>query len=117
VAPQTELEQRIAAIWREEFLCERVGTEDNFFDLGGHSLLMVRVHQRLQEALAIELPIVKLFQYPTIRALALYLRGDDPGRSGLVEVQHRAQQQKAALARQRQLGRKTGVWANRTPKE
>jgi amino acid adenylation domain-containing protein len=73
VAPRGELERTIAQIWQEVLGLERVGTSDNFFDLGGHSLLMARVHARLQEAVRRELSMVELFQYPTVGALAHYL--------------------------------------------
>jgi hypothetical protein len=73
VAPHTELEQIIAAIWREALQTERVGVHDSFFDLGGHSLLLVRIHSQLQEKLQRAIPIVALFQHFTISRLAAYL--------------------------------------------
>ncbi|NEU75705.1 non-ribosomal peptide synthetase [Hassallia byssoidea VB512170] len=70
VAPQTELEQTIATIWQEVLHVEKVGIHHNFFDLGGHSLLMVQVHSKLYQILNRDIPIVEMFQYPTISALA-----------------------------------------------
>ena len=55
--------------------CESVGIHDNFFDLGGHSLLLTRLHARLQEVLGQELSLVTLFQFPTVSALAESLAG------------------------------------------
>ena len=49
--PQRGLEETIAALWQETLKVERVGVNDNFFDLGGHSLLMARVHNKLQAEL------------------------------------------------------------------
>ncbi|MHC5720227.1 MAG: AMP-binding enzyme, partial [Nostoc sp.] len=49
VAPETELEQTIAIIWQEVLHVEKVGIHHNFFDLGGHSLLMVQVHSKLYQ--------------------------------------------------------------------
>ena len=72
-APGTELERQIAAIWKEVLACEQVGRDDNFFDLGGHSLLITRVQSRLAEELGRKLPIVELFQHPTVSALARHL--------------------------------------------
>ncbi len=72
-APQNELEQQIVAIWQEALKVERVGVNDNFFDLGGHSLSMTQVHIRLQEALCREINLVDLFRYPTVGALTQYL--------------------------------------------
>ncbi|MEH1900550.1 MAG: amino acid adenylation domain-containing protein [Nostoc sp.] len=73
VAPETELEQTIAIIWQEVLHVEKVGIDHNFFDLGGHSLLMVQVHSKLYQTLNKEISIVEMFQYPTISALAKHL--------------------------------------------
>ena len=73
VAPRSELERLIAGVWREALGVEQVGVRDNFFNLGGHSLLLIRVNNRLREALRMELPVVELFKYPTVSALAEHL--------------------------------------------
>ncbi|MDQ3898508.1 MAG: phosphopantetheine-binding protein, partial [Actinomycetota bacterium] len=70
VPPQGELEEQVAAVWSEVLGIERIGAETNFFDLGGHSLLLVKVHRRLRHQLGAGLSVVDLFLYPTIRALA-----------------------------------------------
>src|SRR5262249_1091744 len=51
LAPQSRVEQTIATIWEQVLQVEKVGQQDNFFDLGGHSLLLLQVHSRLQQAL------------------------------------------------------------------
>ena len=73
IAPGSDLERRIAAVWCEVLGRDRVGVADNFFDVGGHSLLLIRLHKRLSESLGVELSIVDLFQHPTIAALAARL--------------------------------------------
>jgi acyl carrier protein len=73
VAPRTALERTIAAVWQEVLGIKKVGLGDNFFDLGGHSLLMVRLRNKLQQALQRDISIIELFQYPTISALARHL--------------------------------------------
>jgi amino acid adenylation domain-containing protein len=80
-APRSELERTIAGVWREALQVESVGLEDNFFDLGGHSLLMAKVHARLREALGREISLIELFQYPRIGALARHLAGAGAGAS------------------------------------
>jgi amino acid adenylation domain-containing protein len=83
VAPRSDLEQRIAAIWRVALNVPGVGVRDNFFDLGGHSLLLITVHAQLVESLgatAADLSIVDLFQFPTIESLAAHLAGKSAGR-------------------------------------
>ncbi|MFZ6030179.1 MAG: amino acid adenylation domain-containing protein [Chloroflexota bacterium] len=72
-APQSQIEQIIARAWQDALQLDRVGVHDNFFDLGGHSLLMAQVHHRLQEKLQREIPLVALFQYATIHSLAVHL--------------------------------------------
>jgi amino acid adenylation domain-containing protein len=84
---RTELERAVAGIWREVLGVDEVGAEDNFFDRGGHSLQLVRVHTRLQQQLGREIPIVELFRHPTVAALARHLGG---GRSAGDPVVERA---------------------------
>jgi amino acid adenylation domain-containing protein len=71
--PQTELEKLIAEVWREELGIDRIGLDDNFFDLGGHSLKASRVHARLEERRGSRFPLGALFEYTNIRSLAGYL--------------------------------------------
>ena len=78
---------------------DRVGTHDNFFDLGGHSLRLVVVHSKLAQALTRELSIIDLFQYPSIHSLARHLANEDPGQQPLNEVRERAQKQKETVRR------------------
>lgn len=73
IAPQTAMEQTITTIWQEVLDVPRVGMHDNFFDLGGHSLLLLKVQQRIEAAYTRDIPIVKMFQYPTVSGLVAYL--------------------------------------------
>ncbi|WP_103125447.1 non-ribosomal peptide synthetase [Nostoc cycadae] len=73
VAPQSELEQMITNIWQEVLKVEKVGIHHNFFDLGGHSLLMVQIHTKLRTALNRDISMVELFECPTISTLANHL--------------------------------------------
>ena len=67
------LEQAIGRVWREIIGLEAVDPRDNFFEVGGHSLLMALVRQRLVEELGREIPLVDLFRFPTVRSLAEHL--------------------------------------------
>ncbi|MEU4565043.1 amino acid adenylation domain-containing protein [Micromonospora sp. NPDC023956] len=78
----SDREERIARIWREVLGVDRVGRTDNFFDLGGHSLLLLRVHARLVRELRADLPVVTLFRYPTVEAIATHLAGEGGESSG-----------------------------------
>jgi hypothetical protein len=68
--PQTEVEQMIASIWKEVLDLKDIGIHHNFFDLGGRSVHIIRVHGRLQKILKQDIPILDLFRYPTIRSLS-----------------------------------------------
>lgn len=76
VAPNSALERSIASICQEALRVENLGVEDNFFDLGAHSILLVGIHRRLQSDLDLCFPLVSMFHYPTIRALAHHLAGE-----------------------------------------
>ncbi len=69
VPPRTPIEDVLATIWAETLGIDRVGVNDDFFSLGGHSLLVARVVARVREALQIELPMRTLFETSTVRAL------------------------------------------------
>jgi natural product biosynthesis luciferase-like monooxygenase protein len=80
--PQGDVEKTIAELWRKTLKIERVGVTENFFDLGGHSLLVVQLHNQLKQALNTPLSLTDLYQYPTIRSLSEYLSsGRDGGAS------------------------------------
>jgi len=68
--PKSETEKCIAGIWKDLLHCERVGIHDNFFDLGGHSLLLVQLQSRLRHRFGQEIPMLELFQKPTIALMA-----------------------------------------------
>ena len=75
--PRTEVERAIAGIWREVLHIQKVGVNDNFFDLGGDSFLMVELHSQLQEVLNRDLSLINLFNYPSINALSKFLNQDN----------------------------------------
>jgi aryl carrier-like protein len=81
IRPQTPTEQSIAAVWQDLLHLSEVGTEDNFFDLGGNSLLLVQVHARLQKIFGEQLKVVDLFEHPTIGSLAAQLSREEPSRA------------------------------------
>ncbi|GAA5008906.1 amino acid adenylation domain-containing protein [Streptomyces siamensis] len=71
VAPRSEIEEGISAIWGQVLGLDKVGVEDNFFDLGGHSILAVRLISRLQAEYDLELPVRVAFERPTVAQLAV----------------------------------------------
>jgi acyl carrier protein len=75
VAAEEGLEEALAALWASVLGVERVGVKDNFFELGGHSLLLARVQAGIEERLGMEVAMVDLFRFPTVRTLAAHLQG------------------------------------------
>ncbi|WP_433548670.1 amino acid adenylation domain-containing protein [Streptomyces sp. CA-294286] len=75
--PANELERDIMAVWAEVLGHDRIGTQENFFEIGGNSLRVVRVQTRLEELLGRPVPAPKLFEHFTVKALAAHLAGDD----------------------------------------
>jgi hypothetical protein len=74
VAPASDVESQIAAIWARVLGVAKVGSKDNFFALGGHSLLAVQVHREIRSTLgAAKLSITDIFRFPTLQALAAHL--------------------------------------------
>jgi amino acid adenylation domain-containing protein len=73
--PRTPEERRIAAIWSEALGIESVGLRDDFFVIGGHSLVAVAVAERIQRELAVELPLAAFFRNPTVEGLARAIQG------------------------------------------
>jgi natural product biosynthesis luciferase-like monooxygenase protein len=73
--PRSALELQIAEIWKEVLRAEIPSVDDNFFDIGGHSLLMVQVHHRVQHLLGRDFPLIEMLEHPTIRSLACHLEG------------------------------------------
>jgi amino acid adenylation domain-containing protein len=71
VAPRSPFEEAIAETWCQVLNIDRVGIHDNFFDLGGHSLVATQLVSRLRDAFAVELPLRSIFESPTIAELAI----------------------------------------------
>ena len=105
VAPRGPLEAKIAGVWQKLLRLPAVGIDDSFFELGGSSLLLLRLHLELRGALGRDLRIVTLFQHPTIRSLAQFLE-DGAGTRPVSSAQERAAKQRAALARQRLMSKR-----------
>jgi aryl carrier-like protein len=73
VEPVGEVEVALSGIWSDLLAGRRPGRHDNFFDVGGHSLLLMRMQHLIQERLGCDVPVVDLVNHPTISAQAGYL--------------------------------------------
>ncbi len=80
-APADELQQTIVNIWQDTLKLDKVGVKDNFFDLGGHSLLIVRVHQLLKQQVDKPISLTDLYRFPTIGSLTEFLNSDQKNES------------------------------------
>ena len=97
----TTYEQAIAAIWKAALHLERIGLDENFFDLGGHSLMMVQVRNRICELLNQDITMVDLFRYPTIRTLAQHLPKNDKAPVPWHDFMRRATMRREAWSRRK----------------
>lgn len=103
IPPQNDLEQSIATIWQQVLQLERISTQANFFELGGRSLAMMQIANRLQETLKQTIPLVELFKRPTIKEMAAYLKQDTLiSTMNTNQIRDRTQQQREALKRRKQ---------------
>jgi acyl carrier protein len=87
------MEQLVANAWKDALGLPAVGLNDNFFDLGAHSLTVAEVHARLQEVLGHEFDLVDLFQFSTVSTLATHLAGA----SRQSQTSDRAQRRRMAM--------------------
>jgi acyl carrier protein len=97
-AMMTPAERRVAAVWRDILRVDRVGLHDNFFDIGGHSLLLVRLHANLKREFETPIELVELFQWTTVAAQAKRLSA-----SGVLNPTHNSALQRAQARAARQL--------------
>jgi thioesterase domain-containing protein/acyl carrier protein len=89
VAPTDDLERQLVELWQECLGIERIGIRDNFFNLGGRSLIALQLSDRMQKVLAKKIPLATLFQAPTIEQLAKVLRSPN-GTNPLADGEHSA---------------------------
>ncbi|GAC1634182.1 MAG: hypothetical protein NVS9B10_30020 [Nevskia sp.] len=99
--PKNEIEAKLLAIWRDVLGTQAVGIDDNFFDVGGSSLQMLKVHAAICAALPKKPTLLDLFTYPKLRTLAAWLMQPEPpsGRDAASDARERGRRLGAALAR------------------
>ena len=103
IAPRSSMETVITNIWQELLKVEKVGVNDNFFGLGGHSLLLVHAQSKVTEALRVKISMVEMFKYPTVSALAEHLSQQQTSVVTAAPARNQAESRIEALNRQRQL--------------
>ena len=103
IAPRSAIERDIAAVWQQVLGIENVGANDNFFDLGGHSLQAVQVHGKLRAKFEKNLLLFELFQFPTIAAMAKYISNGYREESSAEQGVERAETRRELRSRRRQV--------------
>ncbi len=98
-APTNEAEQMITEIWQRALGLAKIGTRDNFFDIGGHSLLVVQVLKELREKVSKPVQMTDLFRHTTIEALAKFVVGEAEPSVALNRGKARAEARRAAMGR------------------
>ncbi len=101
VEPENETEQRIAQIWQKTLGRDRIGVDDNFFDIGGHSLLVVRMHRELKLAFDEPIALTDLYRFPTIRSFTEHLSGEGPAGAAQSGTDRAARRRELAARRRR----------------
>jgi len=107
ILPQTQIEHWLADLWQQELKISNISIDDSFFDLGGNSLSLVRMHSLLIESGKVTVSLIDLFRYPTIRSLARFLENPGALSDTVAQGQARGARQREAMAA-RVLARRAG---------
>jgi natural product biosynthesis luciferase-like monooxygenase protein len=99
--PEGDLEGDIVRVFQAILGLDQVGRDDNFFQVGGHSLLAVQAHRKLREALARDLSVTDIFRFPTARQLAAHLDNSGGENEALKQVGDRGAARRAAMMRRK----------------
>ncbi len=97
--PRTAMEESIAQVWRSVLELEAINCDENFFDLGGTSLMVIEAHARLQKRLETVLPITALFEHPTVRSLARSIDGSEDSEQSLRALRERVRDRRRGSGR------------------
>ncbi|ASS74674.1 hypothetical protein CIG75_06610 [Tumebacillus algifaecis] len=111
VAPQNETEAIVLGVWQAVLQVERISIHDNFFDLGGHSLLLIKVHEGIQDKLRTQFSIVELFRHTTVYTLTQFLTSQQASAKTAgqaEESQARALSKKDVINRRKQVSKGRG---------
>lgn len=96
VAPQNSTEQTVADIWQDILGISNIGIHDNFFDLGGSSLLVTNLVARLKTAFPVEVPLAGVFENPTVHLLSEMIGSGQGARPSFAESKSRGQRRREA---------------------
>jgi acyl carrier protein len=104
VAPRNETEEKLVVLWQEVLGIERIGINDNFFELGATSLVLIQFNNKLKTIVGFEIPLVALYTYPTIRLLLNYIYKDEDQENKIQEnTLHNLETKKRHLLKRKNL--------------
>jgi amino acid adenylation domain-containing protein len=110
VAPVSDIEITIAGVWQDILQLEKVGIDDNFFDLGGNSFDIIKVNSKLQEVYEKNLRVVSMFKYPTVRSLAAYFsQSEEEPVSTVIDRSKALERGEKGRTQRRQMRKKQGI--------
>ena len=107
ILPTTSEEYKIAAIWQEILQIDKIGIHDNFFDLGGHSLLVMTLHSRLLAAFNHKISVIELFEFPTVHTQAKLISRQESAGLNFDTVRERGARQRKSFKRRMRLKRES----------
>jgi hypothetical protein len=96
VGASSSAEKRLVGLWQQVLGFELIGIDDNFFDLGGNSLLAARLAEQIRQAFRVDMPVLKIFEFPRIRLLARYLGQGESAQPSLDDAARRAEDRRAS---------------------
>lgn len=101
--PRTQAQKSIVSIWEYFLALDKVGIDDDFFELGGDSLILMQIHKKVQSNSDVNIPIAELYNLPTIKQLSHYIENYNFKSKDKVlsEVKSRSENQKKAAARRK----------------
>ena len=102
------MESLVRAVWSKALGVTHPAADENFFDLGGDSLMLLNAHAELERGLGRRIPLTAMFEFPSIGALTSYLQQPGPADASLQAAAERARQQREAALRQREARTGTG---------
>ena len=86
LAPRNDIEEQLATMWAELLGVEQIGINDDFFALGGHSLVAMQVVSRIMQSMGVQLPLETMFTAPTIASLAESVNNSDDSETAIPEI-------------------------------
>jgi len=97
VVAQSDIEKKIAGIWKDVLGRDKVGVETNFFELGGNSIDLIKINTRIKEELNVDIPMVIMFRYATVRSLSDYLNSEEEKHDRIIDRDEEKQKAKSRL--------------------